>query len=165
MRRIVALVVGAAALLAACGGGSGSEPVGHGLEEALRAARPVTERFPGFTETRLAVGDDCLRVVIADQDAEKVQGLRGVRTLAPFDGMLFAFDSESRARFTMAGALIPLTIGFYDADGRPRGRLEMQPCPEGTDRTCPVYDPKAAFRFALETAAGQLGSGPLGGCA
>jgi hypothetical protein len=42
----------------------------------------------------------------------------------------------------------------------------MRPCPEGSDSTCPAYESKARYRYALErpTASGA-GSGTLGACA
>ena len=39
----------------------------------------------------------------------------------------------------MANTPLPLDIGFYDADGAPINRTTMEPCPEGTDATCPIY--------------------------
>lgn len=136
------------------------------LAEVLRGAGAAAPPFDGDdrTEAMLGVGSRCLRVAVADDDAERVQGLRGVRDLGPYDGMLFVFAGDVRSEFTMADTLIPLDIGFYDAEGREVDRRRMQPCPEGDDGSCPRYGASAAYRVALEVPAGELAGGPLGPC-
>ena len=117
--------------------------------------------FDGSTSGSLRVGDATLRVVVADDDAERIQGLRGRSDAAPYEGMLFVFPSDTRSAFTMAGVPGPLDIGFYDASGKQVGTLLMQPCPNRTDATCPIYQIDQPFRYALETAGGQLPAGSL----
>jgi uncharacterized membrane protein (UPF0127 family) len=145
-------------LIAACGGSStGSFPFGP----TSRAAPP----FGFFDEARIAVGGRCLRVLVASTLDQRVQGLRDVRSLAPYDAMMFAFPSDTSARFTMAQTPLPLDIGWYASSGAPVDRATMQPCPFGTDESCPTYASHKKYRYALETAAGGLGSGALGACA
>lgn len=136
------------------------------LAEVLRGAGVAAPPFAGDdrTEAMLGVGRRCLRVAVADDDAERVQGLRGVRDLGPYDGMLFVFAGDVRGRFTMADTLIALDIGFYDAEGREVDRRRMQPCPEGDDGSCPRYGASDEYRFALEVPAGELAGGPIGPC-
>src|SRR5262245_45771176 len=105
------------------------------LGEVRAAAAP----FADFSETHVALGDRCLRVLLARTPAQRWQGLREVRDLAPFDGMLFVYTSDSDARFTMSDTVIPLDIGWFAADGSPVDRTRMTPCPDGSDATCPVY--------------------------
>ena len=69
------------------------------------------------------------------------------------------------ARFTMANTPLPLDIGFYDAAGALINRLRMEPCPQGTDATCPTYAPERPFRYALEVPAGAGTAGAIGSCA
>ncbi len=114
-----------------------------------------------FGEGPLVVGGVELRVLVADTGELRGQGLRAVTSLAPYDGMLFVFESEDRVGFTMADTLIALSIGFYDSDGVRVGALEMVPCLDGDDDSCPVYRIEPAFRYALETANGQLPEGDL----
>jgi uncharacterized membrane protein (UPF0127 family) len=130
----------------------------------LGEVSPATERFSDFSETRVALDDDCLRVLLARTPTQRSQGLRGVRDLGPYDGMLFVHSSNATNSFTMADTLIPLDIAWYAADGSPVDRTRMEPCPDGTDGSCPSYSSDRAYRYALETAAGQLGSGSLGAC-
>jgi uncharacterized membrane protein (UPF0127 family) len=137
---------------------------GTAVAAALESATAAGPPFPGLTETRVALGGACLRVVVADEHGERVQGLRGVRDLGPYDGMLFVFASDSESRFTMADTPLPLDIGWYGPTGLPVGRARMESCP-GDDDSCPDYAATTPFRYALETEAGALGGGPLGSCA
>jgi uncharacterized membrane protein (UPF0127 family) len=47
----------------------------------------------------------------------------------------------------MKNTLVPLTIVFFDRDGRRVRRLSMKPC---VTPSCPVYSPGRTYRFALE---------------
>jgi uncharacterized membrane protein (UPF0127 family) len=121
---------------------------------------PASEPFEGLTETVVRAGSRDLRVVIADDPDERSEGLRSRRDLGPYDAMLFVFADDTTAAFTMAGVPVALDIGFYGATGRRVDHLEMVPC-SGTDFTCPVYQARSPFRFALETLAGELPPGRL----
>src|SRR5262249_51385973 len=108
----------------------------------------------------------CLRALVATTPAQRTQGLRGVRSLHPYDGMVFVYPHDTRARFTMAGTPLPLDITFFSGKGEPVHSERMTPCPDGTDATCPVYASPARFRSALERATGSpAASGALGACA
>jgi uncharacterized membrane protein (UPF0127 family) len=111
----------------------------------------------------VAVGGRCLRVVVADDQTERVQGLRQRRDLGPYDGMLFVFDAPSEVPFTMSRVPVELDIGFYSGSGVPVSRRRMMPCPRA-DADCPSYRAGGPFTEALETLAGQLPSGALSGC-
>jgi uncharacterized membrane protein (UPF0127 family) len=137
---------------------------GTGVAVALDDTRAAGEPFEGLTEAMLALGDRCLRVVIADEESERGDGLRGVTDFGDYEGMLFVYGEDIDARFTMADTLVPLDIGFYAADGSPIDRTTMQPCPEGNDATCPIYGSSDPFRYALETAGGSGGPGAIGAC-
>jgi uncharacterized membrane protein (UPF0127 family) len=118
--------------------------------------------YIGYSAGSLRVGNQTLAVVVADDDGERIQGLRGRSDAAPYDGMLFVWPEDTTSAFTMAGVPGQLDIGFYDASGKRIGRLVMEPCPSGTDATCPIHRIDQPFRFALETAGGQLPAGSLG---
>lgn len=156
---LVAMALGLALVLRS---DNDDEPAGS-VRASLAAAAPARAPFEQLTETKVAVGDDCLCVVVADESSERVRGLRGVVDLGPYDGMLFVMDSQRAGRFTMADTLISLDIGFYSSDGSEVERLQMVPCPDD-ETECPTYGPDAAFLLALETPAGTLESGDLGSC-
>src|SRR5688572_11200448 len=143
-----------------------SPPVADDVAAVLARAQPTTNaaEFEALTEVALAVGDDCLRVVVADSEAERGQGLRGHdEGPRPFQGMLFVNESDVTSAYTMSGVTHPLDIGWYDADGEPVDRAELEPCPEGGP-DCPLYRAEGPYRFALETSRGERPSGGLGDC-
>ncbi|MBI3438225.1 MAG: DUF192 domain-containing protein [Proteobacteria bacterium] len=55
---------------------------------------------------------------IADNDAEREQGLMYRRSMAADHGMLFIFDPPSPEGFWMHNTFLPLDIIFIGADGR-----------------------------------------------
>ncbi len=123
--------------------------VGHLGFAATSPARPP---FGEYDESRVAVGSEVLRVLVASDPATRAQGLRRVRSIAPYDGMLFVNRSDTGANFTMADTPMPLDIIFFSSAGTPVDHEEMEPCPGGTDATCPEYASKTRYRYALETA-------------
>ena len=94
-----------------------------------------------------------LRVEIARTDAERGRGLMYRRSLAAKAGMVFLYPSDHRGGYWMKNTLIPLDIAFYDARGKILRILTMQPCRRDP---CRVYDPKVAYRAALEVNAGSF---------
>lgn len=90
-----------------------------------------------------------LHVEIADDEAERSQGLMNRDHLARAAGMLFVYPSERPVAFWMRNTLIPLDIIFIDARGKVVGLhanakpLDETPIPSGV----PV-------RFVLEVNGG-----------
>jgi uncharacterized membrane protein (UPF0127 family) len=155
LRRSVVLLLALAACAASTSGS-------FHLPTTSRAAAP----FAAFNETRVALDGKCLRVLVATSEQQRVQGLRDVTSLTPYDGMFFVYGADTGARFTMANTPMPLDITFFDKDGKPVDDKQMTPCPNGTDATCPVYESKHHYRYALERPGGSGGSsGVLAPCA
>lgn len=90
-------------------------------------------------------------VKIAGTPKATSRGLMEVPELPDGIGMLFTYERERTGAFWMKNTLIPLDIGFFDADGRLRVILQMEPCEEDP---CPTYDPGIAYTDALEVRAG-----------
>ena len=128
-----ALIVLAA--LAACGG---SDP-GIGGSVPLRI--------------RTSDGTISLEVQVANEDAERVTGLMGRDSLAPYDGMAFVWDAPVETSFWMKDTLLPLSIAFWDEEGRIVSILDMAPCRADP---CPTYAPGEPFVGALEVERGEL---------
>jgi uncharacterized protein len=103
----------------------------------------------------IKTGDDevVVHVEIADTSAERARGLMGRTELADDAGMVFAFPQGSTTPFWMKDTLIPLSIAYYGADGRIVRILDMEPCRRDP---CPVYDPHATYRGALEVNQGEF---------
>lgn len=171
MRNKVKIAIAAVVAIAALGGMIAIVVISRHDENTtghLSFARttPAPSPFAQFAEARVALGNRCLRVLVASTDAQRTQGLRDVTDLAPYDGMLFVFPNDNLAQFTMAETPMPLDITFFDEEGDPVDRQVMQPCPQGTDATCPVYSSDHKYRLALETPSGsQHAGGSLGPCA
>ena len=99
--------------------------------------------------------------LLADTAEQHSQGLMGRTDLAGYDGMLFRFDDDTQAAFYMKDTLIPLSIAWFDADGRFVSTADMAPC--GDQPVCPTYGPAGPYRYALEVPQGDLralGIGP-----
>jgi uncharacterized protein len=94
-----------------------------------------------------------VRVEIARTEVQREQGLMGRKTLARNAGMVFLFPSAMRTRFWMKDTLIPLSIAFWNKQGRILRILDMAPC---LAEPCKVYDPGVAFTGALEVNRGAF---------
>lgn len=121
---------------ASCGGGGGGE---------VEGARVVIETRAGEQE---------IAVEVADTEAERQRGLMERASLSRDAGMVFVFPGETAGGFWMKNTLIPLSIAFYDAEGRIVRILDMEPCRRDP---CPVYDPGVAYVGALEVNQGAFG--------
>lgn len=162
--RLVAVTLAGTAVTALMGwraeGADGTASPGAALSRMVDEAPPAKKPFRALTAAKLSVGDREMDVVIADDADERSAGLRQRRDVGPYDGMLFAFGEATTTAFTMSTVPVALDIGFYDARGRVVDRLRMDPC-AGRESDCPLYRASGPFRYALETAAGELPRGRL----
>lgn len=81
-------------------------------------------------------------------------GLMNRTDLAGYDGMLFRFDDLVQSGFFMKDTLIPLSIAWFDGQGRLVSTADMEPCGDAPE--CPTYNAEAAYRYALEVPKGGL---------
>lgn len=71
--------------------------------------------FKGYKTVNVPIkGRGNYKLWVADTDAKRKQGLKGVKSLPPRTGMLFVYDQYVDHSFTMVGVKIPLTIMFLD---------------------------------------------------
>ncbi len=147
MRARALLLVLALVAVAGCGGG------GNGDAETTTAAPtgPVFERGTAVIES--ARGDVELEVEIAETPVQQQLGLMHRESLASEAGMVFLFPKETRGGFWMKDTLIPLSIAFFDHDGKILRILDMEPCEADP---CPAYDPQVSYRGALEVNKGAF---------
>jgi uncharacterized protein len=133
MRRLVS--VGLVGLtLAACA--DGAEPVPRA------ATNPILIRI------RTAGGTIELENLEVAQTPEAwARGLMRRAFLPEDGGMVFLFDGQTRAAFWMKDTLIPLSILFWQGDGRIIDILDMSPCRADP---CPVYRASAPYVGAIE---------------
>ncbi len=102
---------------------------------------------------RTSGGSISLEVQVADTPTERRTGLMGRESLSPYDGMAFVWDQPVESSFWMKNTLIPLSIAFWDEDGRIISILDMDPCVEDP---CPSYGPDQPFVGAVEVGQGTL---------
>jgi uncharacterized membrane protein (UPF0127 family) len=98
--------------------------------------------------------------LLADAPDEHAQGLMGRTDLAGHDGMLFRFDGDTDSTFYMKDTLIPLSIAWFDAQGRFVSSADMPPC--GDEPVCPSYGADKPYRYALEVPQGELATLGIG---
>lgn len=97
----------------------------------------------------IGTGRDTVQVdvEIAETYEAKIRGLMDRRSLPPEAGMVFLAADRTDSGFWMKDTLIPLSIAFWDEDGRILTMLDMDPCPE---LPCPSYPPGVEWTHALE---------------
>ena len=93
-------------------------------------------------------------VEIADDPAEREQGLMFRDELATGHGMLFLHDAEEPQAYWMKNTRIPLDILYFD-DARKlvSQQRDVPPCSLGD--ACPPYPSNAPARYVLELNAGE----------
>jgi uncharacterized membrane protein (UPF0127 family) len=128
--------------------------VAGAVSSGARDAQTVT--------ARLTLDGNAFRPELATTVNQRSRGLMN-RKKAPADGMLFVFRQPTTSGFWMKNTLVPLTIVFFNADGKRVRKLRMTPC---RTEDCPIYHPMRVYRFALELPAADrrpaLRLGPVG---
>lgn len=94
----------------------------HGLVLTLLLAGPAAAGCSeGQAEFRWPGSGVRFAVEIADDNAERAQGLMFRESLPSSAGMLFIYDRPQSVSFWMKNTLIPLDMVFIGADGRVNG--------------------------------------------
>lgn len=132
----------------------GGEALESLLEEAVeKADAGITPTLRALERRTISVAGTALDVVVADRPAFWSSGLAGVESLAPLDGVLFAFPEAVEAPFTNRGMTFALDVAFFDEDGTFVDAVAMPACPGGS---CDRFDAEGAFRYALEVPAASV---------
>ena len=126
-------------LVAACGGGGVSA-------DADASADTTRARITTATGATVTV-----EVEVADEPDERERGLMGRTELADGEGMVFLFGGPTTVSFWMKDTPIPLSIAFWNAQGRIIAILDMAPCAADP---CPTYAPGLPYVGALEVPRG-----------
>ena len=92
-----------------------------------------------------------ITIEVADDAAERANGLMFREELPADHGMLFLYPQEQILSFWMKNTFIPLDILFFDADGVFVSSTTMQPC---TGDPCKSYLSATPAQYALEVPAG-----------
>jgi uncharacterized membrane protein (UPF0127 family) len=163
---VAAIIFAIVVLFAGCGSGVSSTEQSQqqsisNAEESLRSR--------GFTKVtlRIRLADGTVEehcVWLSDSVTERERGLMQLSdpSLGGGDAMVFVFEEETSAVFTMADTPQPLSIAWVDSAGAVIGTTDMDPCPPGT-KSCPRYPAPRPLKMAIEMAQGRLqdwGIGP-----
>ena len=119
------------------------------------AQRDAVAPFAGYRETRVDIDGRCRPVAVANTSALRAAGLRDHTNLGRYAGMLFVFDTDTKAAFTMAGVSDPLEIAWYSAIGTRVDGAHLVPCPDRGQADCPIYSSRKAYRIAFERSGGS----------
>jgi uncharacterized membrane protein (UPF0127 family) len=99
-------------------------------------------------------GEDSVivNVEVAETDEQRQFGLMFEEELESDSGMVFIFFEEHTGGFYMKNTFLPLSIAYFDVDGKIVKIVDMDPCI--TDST--LYDPGAPYQGALEVNQGKF---------
>ena len=98
-------------------------------------------------------GSVLLDVEVAEKPEQRAYGLMFRKSLPQDYGMVFFFFEETRTGFYMKNTLLPLSIAFFDVDGKILRILDMEPCEQDP---CKIYQPDVGYRGALEVEQGSF---------
>lgn len=118
-----------------------------GLLAAIASASAAAQQPPLPTRA-LTAGVHLITAEVAADQSSREAGLMYRRGLEPNHGMLFVFDSPSKACMWMRNTLLPLSVAFMAADGRILNIEEMAP------QTDQIHCAKADAVYALEMSKG-----------
>ena len=91
--------------------------------------------------------------LIADDNSERAYGLMYRPRMRDDLGMAFLYPGDTQGGYWMKNTLIPLSIAFFDSQGKILRIMDMEPC---TEDPCPSYDPQVTYRGALEVNQGAF---------
>ena len=80
-----------------------------------------------FKTSSVKVANHPLKVEVAADEPQRMQGLMFRKSLGREDGMLFIFDEPAYHSMWMKNTLIPLSVAFIDRDGVILNILDMEP--------------------------------------
>lgn len=113
----------------------------------------VSAVLPGCSESdnlEIYINSHRFQVEVADEPAERQQGLMDRKSLEEDRGMLFIFPEDQVLAFWMKNTSLPLSIAYIDSSGVIREIHDMEPL-----SLRPVYS-RVSVRYALEVNQGRF---------
>ena len=80
-----------------------------------------------FKTATVKVASHPLKVELAADEPQRMQGLMYRKSMGKEEGMLFVFDEPAYHSMWMKNTLIPLSVAFIDKDGVILNILDMEP--------------------------------------
>ena len=80
-----------------------------------------------FKKSQVKVGNHVLKVEVATNNEQRMQGMMYRKSMGAEEGMLFVFDEPEYLSMWMKNTLIPLSVAFLDKDGVILNILDMEP--------------------------------------
>ena len=80
-----------------------------------------------FKTATVKIGAHPLKVEVAAEEPQRLQGLMFRKHMGREEGMLFIFDEPAYHSMWMKNTLIPLSVAFIDRDGVILNILDMEP--------------------------------------
>jgi hypothetical protein len=110
---------------AGCSAADGQDGAAANAQD--RTSAEPTEYVPASKLVPIRVAGIEIRVEIADDEAERSEGLMFRESLPENEGMLFVYESQRALGFWMRNTLIPLDIAYIDEQGRIVDIQSMEP--------------------------------------
>lgn len=108
--------------------------------------------FSTFYGVQIRLGEEILKVELANTHESRAKGLMGRKELPEGEGMLFIYEKAERVVFWMKNTLIPLSVAFFNEEKELIHTLDMDPPVEGLPLI--KYRSTAAALYALEVPQG-----------
>lgn len=137
----------------------GSSPKKEQIEQNVDSKKEEnstnTVEITNMDENSIVVSVD-----VADDDAERAQGLSGVSLLGDYEGMLFVMPNEAYHGFWMKDMLIPLDFLFIDQKGFIVDiKEDVSPC--GVT-VCDAFTASSPFKYVIEVNSGFIKKNRVG---
>lgn len=103
-----------------------------------------------FEKSQIQIGKIILDVDVAKTAQQQMRGLMYVKKMPQNYGMIFVYDHEDHRSFWMKNTLIPLSIGFFDANKKLVEIADMKPVKSFLDKEIDSVVSKKPAQYALE---------------
>ena len=131
----------------------------------LACATTGCDRLRGNPDVvTVQIGGERFSLAVANDDAARIQGLKGVTEIEPSGGMIFIFPTSQVRSFWMADCVVDIDVIFLDPQGRVTAVHTMRAEPPQADESRPVYEQRLRHyssvypaQFAVELRSETLG--------
>ncbi len=114
------------------------------------SATSSSKTYKSFEMVEMQLNGKKFKAYIADTVNKRSLGLMHIHKLPADEGVLFVFSESARLSFWMKNTYIPLTIGFFDEEGRLLETLDMEPVRSVAQVEFPSYTSAKKALLALE---------------